>query len=139
MALCVLGVPLLECPQEQGNVVFSRTPFSSQRPPSLLFTLYVHFFIMGIKRPAHEVDHSFPWGANGKNEWSPAAAHPLYFKGITRTSYCTSLSISVGQAHGRRTERRLCGNWMSKWPLLVVRITGQCPVPVAARCVYLTV
>jgi hypothetical protein len=42
---------------------------------------------MGIKRPAHEVDHSFPCGANIKNVWSHAAVPPLYLKGITGTSY----------------------------------------------------
>ena len=56
-------------------------------PPSFLFTEHQHFFASGINRPAREVDHSFPCGANVKNGWSSATCPALYLTCITRTTY----------------------------------------------------
>jgi hypothetical protein len=88
MALCGLGGLVLKYPQQLVTGVFSRTSLSCLA--YLAFCSlggYLHFFIMGIKQPAREVDHSFPRGANVKNEWSHAAVPPLYLKGITGASY----------------------------------------------------
>jgi hypothetical protein len=88
MALCGLSGLVLECPQQLVTGVFSKTSLSWLA--HLAFCSlggYLHFFIMGIKRPPHEVDHSFPCGTNVTNVCSHAAVSPLYLKGITGTRY----------------------------------------------------
>jgi hypothetical protein len=57
-------------------IIICKDMFLSTNIPGHLFIRYRGSFL-GLKRPGHEVNHSPPFSANVKNEWTDTTT-PLY-------------------------------------------------------------
>ena len=77
--------------KKKDDSFFPQRPNRLWVPPSLLFN-WCGYSFLEVKLQSREVNHSPPFGAEIKNEWSYTSIAPIWRSGVNRL-WCTNLKI----------------------------------------------